>query len=285
MNILSIQSAVVYGHVGNSAAVLPLQRLGHEVWPLNTVQFSNHTGYGDWRGLVFSAADLAGLLDGIARRGVLADCHAVLSGYLGEAATGQVVLDAVARGRAANPRLLYCCDPVMGDTGKGLFVSPEIPHFFREHALAEADIVTPNRFELEILAGHPVEDLDEVVEAARGLRAHGPETVVVTSLAAPAVSPGTIGTLLVGGDSAWLVETPLIDLPCPAAGTGDVFTALFLGHCLSGMPPPSALEKTVNGIYALLAQSLAEKALELPLVAAQQSLIDPPLRFAAKPLA
>ena len=131
MNVLSIQSSVAYGHVGNNAAVFPLQRLGFSVWPVNTVHFSNHTGYGDWRGFVLPAEDVADVIQGIEDRGVLSECDAVLSGYVGDASVGQVVLDAVARVKAANPRAIYCCDPVMGDADRGFFVRPGIPGFMR----------------------------------------------------------------------------------------------------------------------------------------------------------
>src|ERR1700732_3653711 len=153
MNILSIQSAVSYGHVGNSAAVFPLQRLGFEVWPVNTLQYSNHPGYGAFRGRVFEPAHVAEVITGIAERGVLGTCDAVLSGYLGDAATGEAVLDAVSRVKAANPAALYCCDPVIGDSGTGVYVRPGVAEFFQQRGLPAADIVTPNQFELEHLTG------------------------------------------------------------------------------------------------------------------------------------
>src|SRR5690348_7402137 len=124
VSILSIQSSVAYGHVGNSAAVFPLQRLGIEVWPVITVHFSNHTGYGQWRGPLLAADDLREVLTGIEERGVLGRCEAVLSGYQGAEDVGAVVLDAVQRVKAANGNAVYCCDPVMGDTGRGFFVRP-----------------------------------------------------------------------------------------------------------------------------------------------------------------
>ncbi len=284
MNILSLQSSVVYGHVGNAAAVFPLQRLGHEVWPLHTVQFSNHTGYGGWRGQLFPAADLAQLVDGIAERGVLGRCHAVLSGYLGNAATGRVVLDAVARVRAANPAALYCCDPVMGDAGRGLFVHPDIPPLLGSEALPAADLLTPNQFELELLAGGPVASLNDALAAAAGLQSRGPSMVAVTSLGPPAVGTGRIGSLLVTATGRWLVDTPRLVFERPLGGAGDVFAALLLGRLLAGESPPAALEKTVNGLYALLARTLAAGETELALIAGQDDLVAPPLRFAARRL-
>src|SRR3954467_3324945 len=151
--VLSIQSHVAYGHVGNSSAVFPLQRRGIEVWPVHTVQFSNHTGYGGWRGPGFDGGVVNEVVDGIADRGVLGTCDAVLSGYLGSPDIGQAVVDTVAKVRAANPAALYCCDPVIGDVGRGVFVRPGIPELLRDVVVPVADIVTPNHFELDFLSG------------------------------------------------------------------------------------------------------------------------------------
>ena len=153
MNILSIQSWVAYGHVGNASAVFPLQRLGAEVWSINTVQFSNHTGYGHWTGQVYTGDAVRDLVDGIAARDVLRHCDAVLSGYMGDAGIGEAILHAVARVREENPSAIYCCDPVIGDVEEGVYVREGIEEFLRDHALPQADIATPNRFELERLTG------------------------------------------------------------------------------------------------------------------------------------
>jgi pyridoxine kinase len=165
MNLLSIQSHVVYGHVGNAAAVFPLQRLGVEVWPLHTVQFSNHTGYGDWRGQVFDAGLIRELVAGIAQRGVLGQCDGVLSGYMGGADTAEAILDAVAAVKRANPAARYCCDPVIGDVGRGVFVRDGIPEFMRAKAVPAADVVTPNQFELDYLSGRASKTLLQARDA------------------------------------------------------------------------------------------------------------------------
>src|ERR687894_1205050 len=163
--VLSIQSHVAYGHVGNSSAVFPLQRLGIEVWPVHTVQFSNHTGYGAWTGRVFDGQAIDEVVQGIADRGVLGRCDAVLSGYLGSADIGHAVVQTVGRVREANGEAVYCCDPVIGDVGRGVFVRPGIPEFMREVAVPAADLVTPNHYELDHLAGTTTRTLDEVEEA------------------------------------------------------------------------------------------------------------------------
>jgi pyridoxine kinase len=282
--ILSIQSWVAYGHVGNAAAVFPLQRLGHEVWPIHTVQFSNHPGYGGFRGRVFDAAHIAELVDGLAERGLFARCDAVLSGYLGAAESGEAVLDAVARMRAANPGGVFCCDPVMGDDKSGLFVRAGIPAFFKARAVPSADIVTPNRFELELLTETRVATMDEAVAAARRLLASGPKLVVVTGLLAPVAAAGKIATLAVTADAAWAVTTPEIAFQIPPNGTGDLLSALFLGHVLDGRTPGQALSLAVSALAAVLARAAGEGLREMPLVAAQALLAQPSPLFPARSL-
>jgi pyridoxine kinase len=249
------------------------------VWPINTVQFSNHTGYGQWRGEVFPAAHLADILDGMTERRALAGTGAVLSGYLGDAAIGQVVLDAVRRVRNQTTDALYCCDPVMGDEGRGLFVRPDIPAFFTEQAILAADIVTPNQFELELLTGGPVSTLAQAIAAARALSTRGPRFVAVTSLRPPAVAPCHLGSLLVSPEGTFLVETPQIDFAVAPNGAGDVFAALLLGRLALGLAAPAALAATVNALFALLARTKALGQRELALVAAQEDLANPPHRF------
>src|ERR1700756_3067578 len=177
MNLISIQSHVAYGHVGNSAAVFALQRLGCEVWPVHTVQFSNHLGYGAFRGSVFDAAHVGEVVRGIAERGALTRCDGVLSADLGAA-----ILDAVALTKAANPQARYCCDPVIGDVGPGEYVRAGIAEFLRERALPAADVITPNQFELDRLSGQGSGTLAATIAAAERLRARGPRAVFITSL-------------------------------------------------------------------------------------------------------
>src|SRR4051794_27693877 len=245
-SVLSVQSRVAYGHVGNAASVFPLQRLGIEAWALDTVAFSNHTGHGCWRGSAIAAAQIAELFEGIAALGVLPQIDAVLSGYLGDAGTGPVLLDILARVRAANPRALFCVDPVIGDVDTGSYVTPGIAEFFRDRALALADILTPNLFELEYLTGARIASLAAAADAAEELRARGPDIVLLTSLA---LEPGRITMLARGPGGAWAVETP--HLPVALNGCGDVTAALFLAWLLRGESLPQALANTAGAIFAV----------------------------------
>jgi pyridoxine kinase len=277
MNILSIQSWVSYGHVGNASAVFPLQRLGAEVWSINTVQFSNHTGYGHWTGQVYSGESVRELVDGIEARDVLKRCDAVLSGYMGDAAIGAAVLHAVDRVRRANPDAIYCCDPVIGDTDTGSYVRDGVAEFFRDHALAAADIVTPNRFELEFLTGETIGSLSDAADAAAKLRGHGPQIVLVTSLDA---TPDRLTMLASGADGAWVVETPR--LPAMLNGCGDVTAALFLGRLLGGESLADALAHTAASMFAIIKRTVELGRYELALVASREELVRPSQVFEAK---
>jgi pyridoxine kinase len=277
--VLSIQSWVACGNVGNCAALFPLQRLGIDTWSLNTVAFSNHTGYGKWRGAAVPAGEIAGLFEGIAELGVLQHCDAVLSGYLGEAEIGPVLIDIVGRAKAANPRALYCCDPVMGDFGPGWYVGAGIPEWYRDQALAVADIATPNRFELEWLSGHPIGGLAEAAAAAQALRRRGPNTVLVTSLEAAA---DEVAVLAAGAEGVWAVETPRLAIE--ATGCGDAMAALFLGWLLKGKPLPEALALAVAAIWGVVQATAAAGGGELALIAAQDELVAPTRKFLPRKL-
>ncbi|SCL23272.1 Pyridoxal kinase [Micromonospora rhizosphaerae] len=282
MKILSIQSSVAYGYVGNSAAAFPLQRLGHEVWPVLTVHFSNHTGYGAWRGPLLAPAEVAEVIAGIEDRGVLGKADAVLSGYQGDPAMGAVILDAVDRVKAANPAAVYCCDPVMGDVGRGMFVRPGIPEYMRDTVVPRADIVTPNQFELEFLSGRTTNSPKELLEAVDIVREMGPRHVLVTSVLHGDVPDGSLEVVAVSDEGAWAVTTPL--LPISPNGGGDVTAALYLAHLSTTGSPAAALERTTNSIFAVLEATLAAAAREIQLVAAQDAIADPPARFAARRL-
>ena len=279
MNILSIQSWVAYGHVGNASAVFPLQRLGAEVWALNTVQFSNHTGYGAWRGQVFGAELIRELVTGIEERGVLGTCDAVLSGYMGDAAIGEAILEAVTRVRAANPQALYCCDPVIGDVGRGVFVRPGIPEFMRDRALPAADIVTPNQFELEWLTGRAVGTLAEAKEAVRALQERGPRCVLVTSLRVEDTPADAIEMLAAEGGQFWRVRTPL--LPISVNGAGDAIAALILFHRLRWGDVRVAVSSAASSIHGLLRRTAEAGSREILTVAAQEEFVAPSRVFDA----
>lgn len=279
--ILSIQSWVTYGHVGNASAVFPLQRLGAEVWAVNTVQFSNHTGYGAWRGEVFPPALIRDCVQGMEERGVLPRCDAVLTGYMGAPEIGEAILDAVGRVKAANPRALWCCDPVFGDIGRGVYARPGIAEFFRDRALPVADIATPNIFELEWLTGTTIATLDEAKRAVGALQARGPRCVLLTSLRT-GDTPADAMDLLAGEDGRfWRLRTPL--LPLNVNGAGDAIAALFLFHRLRSGSAAEALAAAGSSIYGLLHRTAIAGSREILTVAAQEEFVAPSRVFAAEP--
>jgi len=282
MNLLSVQSHVAYGHVGNAAATFPLQRIGVEVWPIHTVQFSNHTGYGAWTGQVFDASLIGELVKGIESRGILGTCDGVLSGYMGSAATGEAILDAVSRVKQANPRARYCCDPVIGDVGRGVFVREGIPEFMKARAVAAADVITPNQFELEFLSGHRTVSLAGTLAAVDAVHDLGPRHVMVTSLHIDDTPKDSLDLLASGPDGCFRVRTPL--LPISVNGAGDAVAALFFAHLLRSGHTAESLQNAASSIYGVLKATADKGAREILLVEAQHEFVKPSQVFGAQKL-
>ncbi|WP_144785019.1 pyridoxal kinase PdxY [Microbacterium sp. BH-3-3-3] len=280
MKVLSIQSAVAFGHVGNSAAVFPLQRIGVEVLPVYTVNFSNHTGYGAWRGPLIAPDDVAAVIQGIEDRGVFPEIDVVLSGYQGGEGIADVIIDAVERVKKANPDAVYACDPVMGNAKSGCFVAPAIPVLLRERVVPVADILTPNQFELGFLTDTEPGSIDSTLESADMLRARGPRTVLVTSVERPDREPDTIEMMVVDDAGAWIVQTPLI--PMKANGSGDVTAALFTAHYRRTGDAADALARTASSVFDLLSNTFEAGSRELRLVESQEAYAHPRLQFAVR---
>jgi pyridoxine kinase len=298
MAVLSIQSHVVYGYAGNTAAVFPLQRLGREVWAINTVEFSNHTGYGAWRGTVLGAGLVSDLVAGLEERGVLSRCEAVLSGYLGDAEVGRAIIGAVKRVREKAPAALYCCDPVMGDVNKGFYVKPGIPEIFKEEVIGLADIITPNQFELEALTGIRADNFDEARRAIDSLHRKGPGVVLVTSYRGrenpPESGGGThIGMLVSDKTGVYHIRTPELPLGGGVSGSGDLTAAVFLSRYLETADVKRTLELTAASVFGVLKAAFeSEKSPpgkpgmspELPIIRAQGELTTPSAVFRAEKL-
>jgi pyridoxine kinase len=280
MNVLSIQSHVAYGHVGNASAVFPMQRLGVEVWPIHTVQFSNHTGYGSWKGRVFDGPAIEELLEGIADRGVLERCDGVLSGYMGSADIGNAVLSAVSRVRSLNPDALYCCDPVIGDVGRGIFVRPGIPEFMKEQAVPAADIITPNQFELDYLSGNATDTLASVKEAIAAVHRLGPKVVLVTSVVSRETPDDSVDLIAGQGGRFWRVRTPKLSLS--VNGAGDAIAALFLVHYARSLSAATALAEASASVFGLLKRTEEAGSREILTIPAQDEFVSPTYRFPAE---
>ena len=282
MNILSIQSHVAYGHVGNDAATFPLQRMGVEVWPVHTVQFSNHTGYGSWRGQVFDAGMIGEVVAGIEQRGVLGECDGVLSGYMGSAEIGLAILEALATVRRANPGAKYCCDPVIGDVGRGIFVREGIPEFIRNKSVPAANIITPNQFELDYLSGRASKTLRQTRDAVKAVHDLGPSAILVTSLLTNETPTDAIDLLASDASGCFIVRTP--KLPLVVNGAGDAIAALFFARYLQEPNLAEAISSAVSAIFGVLAKTAENGAREIQLVAAQDEIVKPSRVFTAEAL-
>jgi pyridoxine kinase len=282
LNILSLQSHVAYGHVGNSAAVFALQRLGVEVWPIHTVQFSNHTGYPTARGHAFNAAHIRELTQGLRERDVLRHCDGVLSGYVGSAEVGSAILDAVAEVKRANPNAVYCCDPVIGDVERGAFVKPAVANFMCARAVPAADIVTPNHFELEQITGHTIRSLPDALTAIEVLRNLGPKTVLVTSLVTDETPADAIDLAAFDQAGRYRLRTP--KLPVAAHGAGDAIAALFMAHHLRAGSAAAAMSRAAASIFGILRHTAEAGSSEMMLIEAQDELVNASASFAVEPL-
>lgn len=283
MNILSIQSHVSYGHVGNSAAVFPLQRIGHEVWPVHTVNFSNHTGYGQWGGELIPAAQVRNVIDGMEQRGAFGRIDAILSGYQGGSDIADVIVDAVARIKEANPQAVYACDPVMGNAKSGCFVSDLIPPLLRDKVVPVADIITPNQFELEYLTGVPAHDTASTLEAIAAAQEMGPNTVLVTSVRRPETPADAIEMIAANEQGAWLVRNPFIDFK--RNGSGDVTAALFTGHYIRERNAADALARTASSVFDLIETTFKADSRELLIIESQEAIAHPRLQFEVEQIA
>lgn len=277
MRILSIQSSVSYGHVGNSAAVFPLQRMGHEVMPVYTVVFSNHTGYGSWGGPLLTGDNVRDIVRGIDDRGGLNDVQLALSGYQGGNDIGDAILDAVALVKQRNPEAIYACDPVLGSATSGCFVAPEVQSLIRDRVVPQADLITPNQFELGFITGTDPLTLEDTLASVDQARARGPQTVLVTSVMRPDRPEGTIEMLAVNGEGAWIVQTP--HLPFKANGSGDVTTALFATLLRESGDLAGSLARTAASVFELLENTINSGERELQLIESQEAYVRPKHTF------
>lgn len=282
MQVISIQSQVVYGHVGNSAALLPLQANGVTVAGVPTTLLSNHPHYPTMRGRILEAELVADLLCGVEERGLVETAVVVLTGYLGSIANGEVVAQFVRRAKAANPRLLYLCDPVIGDDDLGIFVDPALPQLFRECLLPMADLITPNQFEFRLLTGVEAASACEMIVAASTL---APQTVI-TGCTLEDTPVSDIDTVAIKNGQAWRVTTPRLGIR--PAGTGDLFSGLLAMGLARKAAFTDAVSAAVSSTFAVLQETEITDSYEMcltPCVAklAQPEHVFPALAIAAEP--
>jgi pyridoxine kinase len=273
MEILSLQSRVAYGYVGNAAAVPALQSLGHRVWPVDTTYLSNHLGYPTHGGRILQSEDVAAVLHGLVQLGLFPRLDALLSGYLGAAT--EAAEEAAKELRQANPAALYCLDPVMGERKGGLYVRASTAEAIGARLVPEADILLPNAFELDYLSGGRLTSLAEVKAAAERLRSRArPGAIVIaTGLDCEDGLADRVETLAVGPEGIWLADAPRFE--APPHGGGDLFAAVFLGHYLKRRDLASALARAMDSTHAVFAASVGSE--ELALVENLHQLARPPV--------
>jgi len=240
-SVLSIQSHVAYGYVGNKAATFPLQSMGYDVWPVNTVQFSNHTGYGKWQGTIFSSEHIKSVIQGIEDLEVADKCVAILSGYMGSSEICHEVAATVKRFKARNANVLYLCDPVIGNTS--CFVKPEVLHFFKNYL--QADIITPNQFEAETLSGIIIKNVQDLKNVANYFHKLNVKIVIITGVKVQDLENNGLYVFISCEQGYAVVKTKEHDFVIPPNGSGDLFSALFLGSYLATNDGIESLRRTI----------------------------------------
>ncbi|MGV2287226.1 pyridoxal kinase PdxY [Trinickia sp. YCB016] len=279
-NVLSIQSHVVFGHAGNGASVFPMQRLGVNVWPLNTVQFSNHTQYGHWAGTAIDASQMQELVEGIGAIGMLRRCDAVLSGYLGSPEQAEAVVEIVRAVKATNPHAWYFCDPVMGQTG-GCTVEPGIQEYLVNTMPEVADGLAPNHSELQKLAGRKIETVEEAVQACREIIKRGPQVILVKHLLDRNSLADRFNMLVVTENEAWMGQRPLYPFARQPVGVGDLTSSVFVARRLLGDSVRAAFEHTLAAVHAVVKATFDAGRYELEIIAAQNEIAQPSEWFGA----
>ncbi len=286
LHVLSIQSYVCFGYVGNKAAMFSLQRMGIEVTGVNTVQFSNHTGYEHFAGDVMSSDHLARVLSGLKKQGIFKDFSAVISGYQGSLGLGEQMIKTFREIKQENPLALYCCDPVIGDIGVGQFVKTEVAEFIQQTCLPLADIITPNGFEFAYLSGESLDSLSSVSaiqSACLRLHAQGPKIIVITSLPPAARKSHAFQLCLSVEGKMWILDTPELILPWPPSGSGDAAAAMFVGYLLQFKDPKIALEKMAASMFEVFETTFERGTRELQFIQAQERMMQPRHHFLARP--
>lgn len=285
-NVLSIQSHVVYGYAGNKAAVFPMQLLGIDVWALNTVQFSNHTQYGKWKGVVLPQEQIGEITQGIDEIDALHECNAILSGYIGAAEQGDAILAAVEKIKSKNPDAVYFCDPVMGHPDKGCIVADGVAEFLRDKAMLKADIIAPNLVELRELTGLPVENFEQALDAIRFILAKGAKRVLVKHLSKVGQDPNKFEMLLATQNGIWHISRPLHEFKAKdPVGVGDLTSGVFLANLLNGKSDIDAFEHTANAVNDVMTITAESGKYELQIIKAREFIVNPKSRYKAVKIA
>lgn len=277
-SVISIQSHVVYGHAGNSSAVFPMQRMGLDVWPIHTVQFSNHTQYSEgWTGRSFEASDISDLVHGIDNIGKLKDCSALISGYLGSAEQCKAVADSVATMKKKNPEALYVCDPVMGDPDKGCIVADGVQESLIDKLMPMADVIVPNQFELTQFTGIEINSVEDAAHACEKALSMGPKAVLVKHL--HSLSRESFTMMLATSRTCYVVQRPILEFDKQPVGVGDLITGVFCASVVNGVSPSSAFKHANDAVYGVLKLTEELGEWEIQTILAQHEFVEPTYDF------
>ncbi|MDR9826492.1 pyridoxal kinase PdxY [Vibrio sp. FNV 38] len=277
-SVISIQSHVAYGHAGNSSAVFPMQRMGLEVWPIHTVQFSNHTQYAEgWTGRGFEASDITDIIQGIDNIGKLKQCSALISGYLGSESQCNSVATAVNKVKERNPEAIYVCDPVMGDPEKGCIVADGVQERLVDTLMPMADIIVPNQFELSQFTGVEINSVEDAAHACEKALQMGPKAVLVKHL--HSLSSESFTMMLATSRACYLLQRPILDFTKQPVGVGDLITAVFCASLVNGVSPSSAFKHANDAVYGVLKLTEEKKEWEIQTIAAQYEFVEPTYDF------
>ncbi|MEW6256310.1 MAG: pyridoxal kinase [Pseudomonadota bacterium] len=269
MLVISIQSQVVHGHVGNSAAVYPMQAKGVTVAAVPTALLSNHPHYPTMRGQILDAGLVGDLLRGVEERGLVEHAAVLLTGYLGSPEIACRVRDFVVDARKRNPRLIYLCDPVIGDDDLGVFVADGMAELFRDQLVPLASLITPNPFELEYLTGRKARDAGNLLAACKEIADRGCPAVIATGCTLTDTASAQVETILYEtglceAGNMLRIATPR--LPIRPCGTGDLLAGLIAAHLAKGATLPDAMRHAVEGTHAVLQKTHDAQAEEMCLV-------------------
>ena len=286
-NVLSIQSHVVYGFAGNKSATFPMQLLGVDVWALNTVQFSNHTQYGKWTGMVIPQEQIREIVTGLDNIEKLQECNALLSGYLGSAEQVDQILFALEQIKLRNPNALYLCDPVMPHPKKICVVANGVREALIEKAIPVADIMTPNLHELRQLTEFPINTFDDVLKAVNALIAKGVKKVLVKHLgsAGKINDPDTFEIIMATPKGVWHLSRPLYQFNFEPVGVGDLIAGTFLANLLNGKSDVEAFEAMNNEVAGVMKTTFELGSYELQPIAARFEILNPSSNYKAEKIA
>ncbi len=284
-NILSIQSHTVFGFAGNKSATFPMQLMGMDVWALNTVQFSNHTQYGKWTGMVIPKEQIGEIVRGIDEIGELKNCDAVVSGYIGSAEQVDEIIKAFHKVKALNPNAIFLCDPVMGHPDKGCIVADGVREGLIDIAMPQADIITPNLVELRELTGLEVNNFEQAVAATQAILAKGPKKVLVKHLSKVGKDSTKFEMLMTTEQGVWHLSRPLYDFDREPVGVGDLTAGLFISNLLNGKSDLEAFEHTANAVNEVMRVTYEQGSYELQLIRARDVIINPTSSYKAVKIA